>query len=87
MALSREEFEQLRTDFLASQDDESNDEWYCTERDIADSVFSALHRHLFGSYDEMEARRLQYETLRKEFDPKLTAARSSPVHKTTRMKS
>lgn len=69
MPLTIEEFEQLRTDFLATQDNNDKDEWYCTELVIADNVFGNLRKYLFGSYDEMMVRRAQYEELKKEFGP------------------
>ena len=69
MTLIPEEFDKIVAEFLDTQDDAYQVEWWCTEHTIADAVLSALRRHLFAEQLGREARRAQYEALKKEFEP------------------
>lgn len=87
MIRTLKEFNTVIDNFLNTQDDSQDRESWCTLRCTAEEITDNLRIYLFSDAIAKEARRLQYEELKKEFEPKLTAARDSPVHKTTRMKS
>lgn len=72
MTLTLEEFDKLSGDFVHSlDDDEKNDEWYCTEREHANQVMHDLRNFLFKEEIDREARRKQYLELKAEFEPYL----------------
>lgn len=87
MSLTPREFSKIASEFIATQDDTCEDEWYCTDATIAEEILSRLRVFLFGDIIAKESRRSKYEELKKEFEPKLIAARSPQRGKTTRMKS
>ena len=69
MTLTLEEFNQFAFEFLATRDDTLKEEWYCTSRDVCDEVLTKLRDPLFAADISREARRAQYEALKKEFEP------------------
>lgn len=65
--VTRDEIKKIRDEFLAAQDDTVKEEWYCTDRGLAEHVLQRLWEFTFGEEDAKEARRKQWEELNKEF--------------------
>jgi hypothetical protein len=66
--ITQEAFDALVLEFLETQDDTRDEEYYCTVQDIAKGVLEDLKMFLFSQEINKEERRQQYLALRAEFE-------------------
>lgn len=65
--LTSAEFQKIRDEFLETQDDTVKEGWYIPNKKVAAEVLERLEMHLFEAEYAKEARRKQWEEMRKEF--------------------
>lgn len=68
MNINLQEFDGMVEAFLDDQDDSDKDEYWATNKGIAELGMIALRDHLFGDVLIQKARYEQYLELKKEFE-------------------
>lgn len=68
MDTTPENFDLMVEDFLSKENNYVKEEWYSTDRDVAEHVMANLREFIFGKDLAKEERRAQYLLLKAEFE-------------------